>query len=769
MPEIITRLVPLPALAALLVAAVAAILFLYRPDRALVSPAAGRWLAGLRAVEAILLIALLADPARVTRERVVVRGEVLVIVDGSRSFSLSDPHRPPEQVEAEARALGVAPAEAREASRWGLARSALASGWLDELKSRFEIHLFSLSRELRFVAADLPPADGDVTDLARPISEEAARRARNQLSGIVLFTDGNHHAMGDPREAARGLALLGAPLVAVGVGSLAKPADLELESIDATGQVFAEDEIKAQVTIAAAGLPALDTAITITLEDSTVQTIPARVAAGEGLTRVQVAFPAGAQGRKKFSFAIAPVPGEVSPANNFGDLWIDVLSEKARVLFLDGAPRWEQRYLRASWSRDKNVDLGSFLVTPPPDRRLPSGFPRGREDLFAHEVIVLGDVEPSLFEKGEIESIRDFVTARGGALVLIAGEKSMPYRWASTPLADILPVDLIDPAPSPALGASPGREGFPLALTLAGQSSAITRLVPGRERNLEIWELLQRPRWLSPAAGLKPGAEALVTVGDCPVLATHAFGAGRVLYAGIDSTWKWRYRFGDELHRRFWGQVVRWAVSNRLDAQDGLVRLRTGALVYAAPAKVTVEAWIPPSSRKAADDDRVDAVITRLADGKAGRVRLEPVPKSGGRYLGEADLEGLGIPPQAPSTMSPNSLAEYRVHLDVPGIPGYASKEDRAVLLFVVEPIRDAEARDLTCNTKLLEEISAISGGRFLPLSRFREADDDIPDRRREEERVTEMSPWDHPVVLAVLLLGILAAEWILRKRLDLV
>src|SRR5262249_50510117 len=157
-------------------------------------------------------------------------------------------------------------------------------------------------------------------------------------------------------------------------------------------------------------------------------------------------------------------------------------------------------------------------------------------------------------------------------------------------------------------------------------------------------------------------------------------------------SWRWRYRFGDELYRRFWGQVVRWAVSSRLGAEDDHVRLGTDKLIYPARAQVTVEALIQESPGKAFEGQLVDAVLTRSGDGAQKRVRLELIPKSGGRYKARTSLESMGPPAQGPSA------TECQVRLDLPDIPGYSQKEKQATATFVIEPEPDPESLDLTCN-----------------------------------------------------------------------
>jgi hypothetical protein len=805
--------------------AIAGVVWLYRRDRVLVPPGTARLLVLLRGLLVALLLVLLADPASVRRETVAEPGEVLVVVDASRSFSLADPLRPRWQKAREAHALGLLPdpepapgdpavdraiEPIEAASRREILARALSSGLIDELSRRFRPTWLALAGGLEpfppppagdpaEVLAALPPAAGDTTDLGRPLLAEALRRGRDGLAGILLFTDGNHHGAEDPVEAARTLGALGVPIAAVGIGALERPPNVAVESIDATGKVFAGDEVKAQVSIAAFGFTPRDLPLAVKEGERVVKEIALPLPAGGGVTRFPVEFPAGEPGRRRLTFSVPVLDGEATADDNTRDLWLEVLSGKAKVTLLDGAPRWEERYLRSAWSRDPNVELGAFLVTPPPDRRLPDGFPRGRDELFASDVLVLGDVDPALFSREEHGNLRDFVASRGGAVVLVAGERSMPHDWRDTPVAEALPVRLLEPAPPSDLGASIAREGLPLALTPEGQVSEITRLVPGRERNLELWTLLPRPIWLSPIASLVPGAEPLVTAGPeaasrlpgapAPpsraskserddfiarvlrergtVLATRPFGAGRVLYSGIDSTWRWRFRFGDELHGRFWGQVLRWAVSSRLSAADSSARLGTDALVYRPGAPITVDAFIETDPR-APPGDAVDAVITRAADGAEARLRLVPVPGSGGRYRAAASPGDLGIPPLAAAGPG-GAPAEYRAQLDIPAIPGYSSRPDRAAVTFAVEPPPDLETRDLGVDTDLLDAIAAASGGRFFPLSRFREALALLPAGAREREFVIERSPWSRPGILAPLLLGLLAAEWVLRKRRDLV
>ncbi len=68
-------------------------------------------------------------------------------------------------------------------------------------------------------------------------------------------------------------------------------------------------------------------------------------------------------------------------------------------------------------------------------------FPLRRDELFAYDVVILGDANPALLSAAALQNLADFVDqpAKGGALVLIAGPSYMPAAYRDTPLARLLP------------------------------------------------------------------------------------------------------------------------------------------------------------------------------------------------------------------------------------------------------------------------------------------------------------------------------------------
>ena len=800
------RNLPLMTLVALAVIGGGLAIFLYRPERRRLSASRGRLLTTLRGVLILFALAALADPVLRTERSTAIEPELLVVVDGSHSFFLTDSHRSEAEVKAEALALGVGATELesfRGATRVERAARALEGG-LGILRKRYHVQLRALAGELYRLEDSVtgpPHAYDGATDLGRPLVEAVLARPSETLSAVLLFSDGNHHGASDPRRAATFLGRLGVPIVAVGVGAREAPRDLALTAIDATGYVFPGDEVRAQVTVRSLGFGSLEVPLEVLDGETVVAQTPVPIAAGARAQVVEVRFTVEAAGSHTFQLRLPPQPGEVSIANNARALRIDVLKGRARVLLVDRKPRWQWRYLRDAWRREENVSVDAFLLGGSLSRVLPKGFPVTRDDLLGYDVVVLGDVAPVRLPSEWQTTLREFVFARGGTLVVLAGDGATPARWEGSILEELLPVELLSPAPDPRLGSEVARGGLALSLTALGETSALTRLVAGRERNARLWEMLPRPQWLAPVASVRPGASVLAAVAPVDavrlpgfrppapglsagesaefleafaqergaVFVTRPAGAGRVLYAGIDSTWRWRFRFGNELHDRFWGQVVRWALSEGFRAEDAYVRVGTDAHLYSAPATVRIRAWIRDTGN-GLDTGNVTALVQGYTgrQGEGGTTPLEPlrlplnaVAGSGGRFEGELRLGA--------DMASAERQREYTLRLEIPDLPGYAELLEPATATFAVEARADPERLDWQCDQETLTAMARLSGGAYFPLDRWQEALTSLPRRESERLRLVERSLWDYPFAVSFVLLGLLLAEWIVRKRSNLI
>lgn len=392
--KLVFRWMPLWLLAVVLPILILTSLVLYRSDRRVVSPRRGWALSILRASLVASILVLLLDPALVEQSIETETDELLVIVDVSESMTLVDKS-----------------ADGEAGSRLVRVRTILESDAMARLRRDFRVTWCALDENLRENVHDLL-AGASASDLAGPIVDAVLRRPRDSLAGAVLLSDGHHNSPRDPRKAARALHDLGARLFVIGVGPDAAPSDIVLRSIDATGKVFAGDEVDVEVVVENRGIAASRLPVFVHDGEKELARFELEDVPEHGVSRWPLRFQIHEPGRRRIVVRVEAQPGEATAANNETEIWIEVLDARIRILYVDGAPRWEYRYLRNTWERDENIELDVFLVSPPPERELPSDFPRTREELFQYDAIVLGDFPASLFSTEEQQTIVDFIGAR---------------------------------------------------------------------------------------------------------------------------------------------------------------------------------------------------------------------------------------------------------------------------------------------------------------------------------------------------------------------
>jgi len=760
---LLSRWMPFWLYAIVLPVLVVAAWLLYRRDRRILGTARGTILTVLRLVTVSILTTVLLDLSTTRTRTETIEDTVLVVVDASRSMSL-----PADSVVNE---TGDETSKSRP-SRFAAALTFLRTNLLPRLDERYEVTLHLLGNELETIgrtsALDAASPTRDTSNLVAPIADEVARRPRDSVAGVVLITDGRHNGPRPAIPAAEVLGELGAPLVTIPVGPNERPSDLAVVSLEAKAVVFTGDEVDAEVVLDNTGVARESLELWIRDGERELGSFVIDEQLPQGVSRWPVSFAIDSPGRRKIRVEIETSGGEASVENNLAHTWIDVLDDRARVLLIDRSARWEFRYLRDSWERDERIDLDDYLLSAPPERKLPDDAPRTREKLFEYDAIVLGDIDAETFTSEEQQILADFVRARGGTLLLLSGSRAMPYSWERSALAEILPVELERPTPPRRAGTRLSTDAWELSLASAGEDSTITRLVAGRERNVELWTHLPGPHWHSPIRAAHESSTVLVDSAEDehPIFAIREIGVGRVFFSAIDSTWRWRFRFGDLLYRRFWGNVIRWARSERWAAKDDFVRLGSDHALYAAADTVELAALIEDEQGNPIEAGQVDAILS-IGESRR-RIPMQLVPQSRGRFRLEippALIEEMSTESSSPSESPDAETLEFQVRLVIESLPSYSEREDRAVLSFAVASRARRELLDFAADRELLREVATRSSGALVEISQGDRVFEHLRQDQRTREITTTSAAIDYTTALAIGLLALLSLEWILRKR----
>jgi uncharacterized membrane protein len=259
-----------------------------------------------------------------------------------------------------------------------------------------------------------------------------------------------------------------------------------------------------------------------------------------------------------------------------------------KVLYVEGTPRWEYRYLKNAMLRQPSVRISCLLTSadlgftqegsradpkigfPGPLQR----FPAKAEELAAFDVLLLGDVDPRQFTDAQLAMIADFVR-KGGGLGVAAGPRYTPSAYRKSPLAELLPVNVEKVEPDGKDAQFP--DGFQPALTDAGRASPIFRAWregrEAREKGRGAEKDYEPLYWYCRGVTARPaadGAEVLATHptaradgNPVPLLVIGRCGKGRTLFSGIDDSWRWRFAANDDVFAGYWLEQFRYLAGGK--------------------------------------------------------------------------------------------------------------------------------------------------------------------------------------------------------------
>ncbi len=743
---------------------------LERPTRVALS--ALRWLAIL------ICCVLLFQPAfEITTYRK-SRNQVHVLVDDSASMARKD--RYPEAEQQDPLRPWVGETELGRITRAELVQDVLEHerGLLTQLRETHDVRLYRVERKPTPVRTlDELNARGNRTSLGDALDLHLQSATGANLDAVVLVSDGRNNAGLDPVEVARNYGLRGIALHTIGVGDPEPPRNAWLVGPPGPKEALREEQVSFDVTLRAEGLAGERAQVQLTGSRDGGPFLPLPAASdvlpadGES-TKVRIVHAFQEAGDWTLKFTLAPLAEESQLDDNEDTRFLRVEDERIRVLYVEDLPRWEYRYVKNALKRvDPSIQMQAVLFDASPrfeqehSQELPPlrDVPRTEKELFAYHVVLLGDVPPERIAPSEegrrnwLEMLVRFVEF-GGGVGFLFGDAAMPERYRNTPVQDLLPVVLEDPgwlannAPARATSFRPVLENplNPHEILLLQRDPAFNR---------RLWEQgLPGFFVYYPVQRAKPGASVLLrhptdqnAYGLRPIAVTAPFPRGTTFFLATDETWRWRDPYAELYMDAFWRNVVRHLARGRLERRNDLLELTVDKTLCETGDRVRVQLRVYDVELQPAVADE-QPVFLRDAEGDAQRRLLRPVPGEPGLY-------------QASFTMPEPGAFSFLVFANQNPADTVLARED------VLVRIPDQELADSSQDADTLRRIAEAShgvdnSGRYVFLGDAAGLVADFAARKsyetREDTRTRQV--WD-TVWSLLLLLSVLGAEWLLRKR----
>ncbi len=783
MPELwVVVLVVIPAV-------ILVISTLYRREKGNLDSLSRGALAAIRVALVFLVLFVLFQPVVETTVYQVRKPTLAVLIDESASMQRGDRYADPA-TRKEIRRLADLGGddEVYDATRLDLVKSILSrdeGALLDELAGENDLAMFAFGSEVRSVEReDLGSlrANGESTALGDAV-HSVLRRLRGQpVSAIVVLSDGRRNTGRSVEDAALESQNRPAPVpvYTIGIGDPDEPRDVGIEDVDSPDVALVNDEIIFEVTVRSKGFEGQRIDV-ILEEDERRLTVESLILEGENREQnVLLYYRPTEPGVHRYTVSIPVLEDEEYDENNRVERTVNVIRRHINVLFVDGYPRWEYRYLKEAMRRDEeNLEMTCLLLSADPDfvqetsRGVPPlvRFPRTREELFEYDVILFGDVDPQDLAgnptdvENILENIRQFVEEGSGGFGLISGEVDSPRSFKNTPIEKILPVVISDGTEDPMRFRLDSSRSQNLRLTDLGQASPIMILEQDPEENRLRWEDEDRGLpgffWYAPVKKAKPGAQVLAVhpehsnkYGAMPLVATQFYGSGRTYFSALDSSWRWRFLHGDLYFYRYWGQVLRFLAKGRLSQFNPRFEIYADKERYGLGEMVILTAKVRDANFEPSRVPTQEVVLQVPGSATPVRLTLDLDPTRPGTYT---------------QTLSADEVGTYRVRT-----PDESSNDAQGRTVSFEVTIPSVEKENVSLDAGTLAILARRTDGEYLPLSDIEELGSKIvPLPEKVAGNRTREDLWDRewnlggiPVNWVILVFaGLIVTEWLIRKR----
>ncbi len=631
---------------------------------------------------------------------------------------------------------------------------------------------------------------GQSTQLGESIRAALAELQGQRLAGVVLMTDGRDTPTRPLAETLAQLKDTGVKIYPVPLGSEQAPANIEVQSVNAEDAAFKGDIVNVKAMVRATGNSPKGNGqheVTLRLRNKKsgeplfgIDGNPVEqkiTVVNDTPTETELQFKPQSVGPVDVVVEADKQAVEVDEEDNIRTAQVEVLDAKINVLYVDGYPRWEYRYIKNEMIRDQTVDISCLLTSADPDFRQEGDkpitrFPENMDELMAYDVVLFGDVDPQQqFSDAQLQLVADFVSKKAGGFGMVAGPRFSPQKYRNTAIEPILPVDIsrvqIDDARASITS------GFRPLLTKEGQTSSIFRFFADKSRNEKFFlDEIQPVFWYCRGISTKRGVGEVLaehpteTSGDgrrAPILVLGHYGAGRTLFSAIDDSWRWRYYTGESTFDAYWVQQLRYlARSKRLGQRkvtfvasrpnyelgqqvQATLRVLDSKLIPQLPEQIGVEVVENgPESTTRPTTGSTTEPSTELSTGTVVRremmIRQSDSPDTyqlsytatrSGRFSVRLPSIGPGVDP-----------IELPLDVSVPKLELAEPQVDRTTLSRLASETQGKLIEPAAARTQLVTDIP--SAAKVIPLE-------------------TNEPLWDAPIAMVLFVL-LITCEWVSRK-----
>jgi len=720
----------------------------------------------------VFFILLLLQPSVQMDQMVKPKSNLAIVIDQTESMSIVEQGADKAYFDLVKKALQGTSEEIAKVDVEKLDRTQIVEGVLNvknaellkNLSEKFSLHFFLFGKDISKLdvkqengvfKVKLPEKRDEITQLGSAQRSILNYFKGQPLAGLVVFTDGGNNKGEDPEVVSQVLKEKIVPVFPVGIG-FPEAIDINIVEVNVPELLFKNEDVAVEVRFKSSSLTDVKVPVVIKLGEKVIGNFD--VDCKDGFFKKDFVIKPADLGKLNLEVSVPGQDKEFFLDNNRLSKQVRVIDSKIRILIAVENPSWEYRYLKGMLNTDERIDTKVYIRQGDLRRAendkdiFIKSFPRTREELHKNfDCIILNNLHASALANAQQEAIKKFVAEDGGSFIMFAATSGTPGTYLNTPIEDLLPIKFKEiPQGVEEDSAKHFAREFKLRLTKDGVYHNITRLVPLLADNEKLWTILPVQYWYyTGIERLKPTAISLVehstasnSNGPIPLIAQQRYGKGQVLFIGVNSMWRWRYKIGNKYFNKFWAQTIQFMGLPHLLGSMERVQYTTESKEFMEGQLIPIGVKILTPEFVPIRDEQITLIANNPETGVTENFKFAGQAANPGTYEGQIALK----------------KGEWNIKVEK-----YENEGDLKLLIRKAQ----LEFENPAMQKSLLEKIASSSGGEYMTLDKLHELPDKISQKITKVRQQHEMKMWDNWLFLLVITL-LAGTEWALRKKTDL-
>jgi hypothetical protein len=555
---------------------------------------------------------------------------------------------------------------------------------------------------------------------------------KNNVSAAVILSDGMITDGSNPIYMAE---KSGLPIYTVGVGDTAKRKDMEIKNVIYNEFIYAETPTTLTATIVNEGFANRTVNLSFYENDLLLQQQNITLSP-DGIQNIQLNYNPKTSGEKKLAISLSSIEGEYSKANNRKVFYINVLSNKVKVLLLAGSPSSDLSFIKNTLLTDNNFSVNSITQ-------------------IGVNKYVEKNTREKLLDSADVLMLIGFPSKETSTELLnktafLISEKNIPYFFVLSGSTDFTKLNQIK-KDLPFVPNNIGNNFLEVQPNVSSDQSKNPLLQNKSSDPVAVWNNL--PPVSQPFSDFTPKPESEIVAKvkmnniptNKPLILSRRLGNQRSIAVLAKDIWKWKLQTAlkdQDVFDRFILNSIRW-----LNSPDDKkrVQIKTVKKLFSLGEEVEFTAQIYDDAFNTVSDAEVKVKVKNDKD----------------KF--ELNLNSLG-----------NGLYEGLLQASKPGNYSFAgeAKLNNKLLgndngSFNIGEI-DIEMMNPGMDYEFLNTLANVSGGKYFNPEQYRSLfnilSDLISKSSKEKIDTKEYSLWSNEflMIIIILLFGI---EWFVRKR----